>query len=104
MVCEHFDHGAINEDVQQQWLIGSKRKWPFPYVFLYVLAHARSLPINKQASLQAVVANEGLLCIIGRTAHPDAQFRCLTWDQLRQDFQTIALNFPEMHERRWQDG
>ena len=61
VVCEHFNHGAVNEDMQQQQLIGSKRKRPCSYVSLYVLTHARSLAINEQASLQAVVANKGLL-------------------------------------------
>ena len=84
MDCEDFDHGAINEDVQQQWLIASKGKWPLSYVSLHILAHARSLAINKQASLQTVVANEGLLCAIWRTPHSDAQFRCLAWDQFRR--------------------
>ena len=90
--------------MQQQWLIGSKRKRPCSYVSLRVLAHAGSLAINEQASLQAVIANEGLLRAIWCTPHPDAQFRCLVWDQLRLDFQAIALNLPELHQQRWQDG
>src|SRR2546426_5164054 len=80
VVCEHFDHGVVNEDMQQQWFIGSKRKRPFSYVSLHILTHARLLAINEQASLQAIIANESLLCTIRRTPHPDAQFRCLAWD------------------------
>ena len=86
--------------MQQQWLIGSKRKRPCSYVSLHVLAHAGSLAINEQASLQAVIANEGLLRAIWCTTHPDAQFRCLVWDQLRLDFQAVSLNLPELHQRR----
>src|SRR5437879_5282182 len=37
VVCEHFDHGAINKDMQQQWLISSKLKRPFSYVSLHLL-------------------------------------------------------------------
>jgi hypothetical protein len=72
VICEHFDHGAVKEDMQQQWLIGSKRKRPLSYVSLYILAHTGSLTINEQVSLQAVIANEGLLRAIWGTSHADA--------------------------------
>src|SRR5579859_5190646 len=104
VVCEHFDHRAIKENMKQQWFTGSQRERPCLYISLRVIVHTGSLAINKETTLQAVIANEGLLRAIWRTPHPDSQFRCLIKEQLRLNFQAIALNFPELHQRRCQDG